>query len=232
VKTVAYVRVSSKAQTHALQVAAIEREAAARGDVVGAWYAETMSGKALARPELAALRDDAQQGRMRRVYVFKLDRLTRSGVADTFKVVDELRRAGVELVAVADNMTIKPGEGDVASDVMLFALGLAAKIERTAINDRIAAARTRIEAEGGRWGRPSRVPRIDLVGILTMREAGKTVRQIAVATKIPRSTVARAIAEYAATSVGLTRAMLSQKVGRIYPVRAPRDPSSKGGATR
>jgi DNA invertase Pin-like site-specific DNA recombinase len=35
----------------------------------------------------------------------------------------------------------------------------AAKMERTAINDRISAARERVEAEGGRWGRPSRVDR-------------------------------------------------------------------------
>ena len=81
--------------------------------------------------------------------MFRLDRLTRSGVADTFKVVDELRKAGVALVSVSDGLTIKATE-DIVSDVMVFTLGLAAKIERrTAINEPISAARTRVEATGG-----------------------------------------------------------------------------------
>ena len=40
----AYVRVSSRAQDHATQRAAIEQAATARGDAIGAWYAEKVSG--------------------------------------------------------------------------------------------------------------------------------------------------------------------------------------------
>jgi len=190
----AYVRVSSRAQDHATQRAAIERAAQARGDRIDTWYAEKMSAKTLERPELAKLRASLRMGAPKSVYAFKLDRLCRSGVADTFAVIEELRRAGVTLIVVADNLIIKPGKDDVTSEVLVFALGLAARLERAAINDRIAHARTRIEAEGGRWGRP---PRMDAETIATarkMRIAGRTLRAISVALKIPKSTVAATLA--------------------------------------
>src|SRR2546425_11779516 len=99
-KSAAYIRVSSKAQDHATQRHTIETEAVRRGDVIGEWYAEKQSGKTLARPELDRLRQDAAAGRMGKLYLFKLDRLTRSGVADTFEVIKELREAKVEVVTV------------------------------------------------------------------------------------------------------------------------------------
>ncbi|RKG86243.1 hypothetical protein D7W82_17195 [Corallococcus sp. CA049B] len=41
------------------------------------------------------LRANARGGHVRRLYVFKLDRLTRSGIRDTFEVIEELRGAEV-----------------------------------------------------------------------------------------------------------------------------------------
>jgi len=192
-RVVAYVRVSSRAQDDASQRSAIERAAWASGDLVGAWYAEKKSGKTLDRLELARLRADARAGAVHRLYVFKLDRLVRSGVADAFAVVDELRRAGVTLVAVADNLTIRPDREDTTSEVLVFALGLAAKLERAAINDRIAAARERVAAAGGRWGRASTMGRADVAKARAMRDAGKSIRAIAVALKFPRTVVHRAL---------------------------------------
>ena len=192
--TIAYVRVSSRAQDYASQRAAIERAAAARGDTIVAWYSEKRSAKTLAREELQRLRADARMGVINALYVFKVDRLCRSGVADTFQVIEELRRAGVTIIAVADNITIIPNKDDVTSEVLVFALGLAAKLERAAINDRISAARERIEAEGGRWGRPSRVDADTRERARQMKADGKTVREIARALKVPRSTIARAVA--------------------------------------
>lgn len=184
----AYIRVSSRSQDHALQRDAIER----RGVQIAAWYAEKMSAKTTNRPELKRLLADARAGLLREVWIFKLDRLTRSGVADTFAVVNELRRAGVTLHAVADNVTIKPGE-DVVSDVMIFALGLAAGLERAAINDRIAAARTAQEAAGDPWGRPPRMTPAQRETASRMASEGRTVREISAALGVPRSTVGRCL---------------------------------------
>ena len=81
---------------HATQRAAIERAAAARGDAIHTWYAEKKSAKTMNRPELTRLRADARAGDLKKLFVFRLDRLTRSGIRDTFELVEELRAHGVE----------------------------------------------------------------------------------------------------------------------------------------
>jgi hypothetical protein len=54
--------------------------------------------------------------------------------------------------------------------------------------------RERIEAEGRRWGRPRRVDGPTRARALAMRAEGRSVRAIAVALKVPRATIARALA--------------------------------------
>lgn len=189
--TVAYVRVSSEAQDLATQ-----RDAIGRRATPSEWYAEKRSGKTTDRPELKRLMADVRAGKIKEVYVFRLDRLTRTGVADTFKIVDEMRRCGVTLFSVGDNVTIRPGE-DITSDVLVFALGLAAKLEMTARNDRVAAARTRMQAAGQPWGRPPRLTPAEIATARRMAADGDSVRVIAAALGAPRSTVARAIARAA-----------------------------------
>jgi putative DNA-invertase from lambdoid prophage Rac len=184
-----YCRVSSKAQDFATQRNAIDRAATARGDAITTWRSEKRSGKLLARPELDQLRADARAGHIRRLYVYRLDRLTRSGIADTLQVVEELRRHGCEVVSVADGFDLT----SAAAEIILAVVSWAAKMERLAINERIAAARERVEAEGGKWGRPSRFSDEDRAKVLALHREGRSIRDIAVAVKVPKSTVARAL---------------------------------------
>lgn len=187
----AYVRVSSKTQDHASQRAAIERAAVGRGDRIGVWYSEKQSAKTIVRTELASVRRDARAGKISRLYVFRLDRLARSGIRDTFEVVEELRSHGVDLVSVADGFDLN----GPAAEVVLAVMAWAAKMERLAINERIAAARDRLAAEGRRWGRPPRLSAREVSVILADQRAGKTVREIAQARKVPRSTVGRVLSQ-------------------------------------
>jgi DNA invertase Pin-like site-specific DNA recombinase len=189
----AYVRVSSRAQDVTTQRTAIERAAAARGDLIAEWYSEKRSGKTLARPELNRLRQAVARCEVSRVYVFRLDRLARSGIRDTFEVVDELRAAGVELVSVADGFALT----GPAAEVVLAVMAWAAKMERLAINERVAAARDRLEAEGRSWGRPPRLTEGQRERVASLRAEGRTVREIAVALKLPRSTVGRCLSQNA-----------------------------------
>lgn len=186
----AYIRVSSRAQDHATQRDAIERAAKNRGEKVGRWFAEKRTAKTMARPELAELRRVAATGEVRKLYVFRLDRLARSGIRDTLELVHELKGLGVELVTVADGFDVSGPAWEIIAAVMAWA----AQMERLATNERISAARDRIEAEGGRWGRPRRLSDGEIVEIEAWKEKGLTVREIARNLKIPRSTVARALA--------------------------------------
>lgn len=184
----AYVRVSSKNQTHDTQRAAIERAAAARGDTITDWRAEKLSGKTLDRPELARLRADARAGKVGRLYLYRLDRLTRSGIRDTFEVVEELRRHGVELVTIADGFDLQ----GPAADVVLAVMAWSSQMERLAINERISDARERLREEGRPWGRPSRLGPLELERVRQLRAEGRSLRQVAIAVKVPLATVARA----------------------------------------
>lgn len=214
----AYLRVSSKAQDHATQRATIERAAAGRGDTVIEWYSEKRGGGRLRRPELDRFREDIRQGRWKRVYTFKLDRLTRTGVRDTFEVTDQITtRDGCELVAPVDNLHLRPGVQDIFTEVMLFALGLAARLERASINDRIAEARERVEGEGGRWGRPAGVGLEALAKARALRAAGRSVRSVAMALGIKKSALQRA---------------LSRKDGVPEPTATPHPGAAREGAAR
>ena len=194
----AYLRVSSRAQDAASQRSAIDRAAAARGDTISVWYSEKRSGKTLARPELDHVRAEARAGALRRVYIYRLDRLTRSGIRDTLDVLEELRANGCDLVTVADGFDLSGPYAEVIIAVMSWA----AQMERLAINERISAARDRLEAEGRAWGRPARVTGLKLEQARAMRAEGRSIREIAVAMKVPRSTVGRALSQKGGSAGG------------------------------
>lgn len=175
------------------QKVAIARCAEARGDDGAAfrWFVESRSATTLARPELAALRAAVRAGDVRRVYVFRVDRLTRTGIRDTLALVEEFRGAGAELVSVADGFDLT----GPASDIVLAVMAWAAQMERAALGERISAARERVAAAGGAWGRPLRVSEAKRAKILELAQRDRTVRSIAQAVGVPKSTVARVLSQ-------------------------------------
>ena len=188
----AYLRVSTHQQDWKLQRDAIGRASKARGDRIppALWFEEKKSGGSLDRPALARLREAVRGGEVGRIYVFKIDRLNRSGIRDTLNLVEEFRRGGAELVTIADGFDLS----GPAPEVVLAVMAWAAQMERSAIGDRIRAARARVEASGGRWGRPRRIDPATLEEARTRARRGESLRAIAVAMKIPRSTLADALA--------------------------------------
>ncbi len=202
-KAAAYVRVSSRSQDAGSQRAALELAARARGDTIGDWFVEKQSGRTLARPILDSVRELARRGHIRKLFVFRLDRLTRSGIRDALTVVHELRGAGCELVTVADGFEL----GGPASDVVLAVMAWAAQWERDALGERIAAARARAET----WGRPRAAGPADVRRVLELaagtgrqleleqvafgQGGALSQRQIASVTGLSRATVAAILAE-------------------------------------
>lgn len=187
----AYIRVSSRGQSLESQSAAIQQAAAARGETIGKWYSEKLTGSTICRPALDEVRRDAKLGAIRKLYCFRIDRLTRSGIRDTLGLVEELRGHGCQLATVADGFSLE-GPG---SEIVLAVLAWAAQMERAALGERISAARSRIEAAGGRWGRPRRVDPGTLQVAKAMRLTKCTLREISVALKIPLSTLSDALSE-------------------------------------
>lgn len=182
----AYVRVSTPSQGHGLQVDDIRRAARARGDRVTRWFSEKVGAETLARPKLAELRAAIRSGEVTRLYVWRVDRLLRSGMRDALLLLDEFRNAGCTIISVTDPF---PLDGP-ASDVIFAFVAWLAEQDRKAIRERVAAARARARARGEPWGRPRRV-----VDVARARELRKTrsLREVAVALKVPRATLARAL---------------------------------------
>jgi DNA invertase Pin-like site-specific DNA recombinase len=207
----AYVRVSSQSQNHASQRAAIEQAARARGDRVRRWFSEKASGRTLDRPALAELVAAARRGRVRKLYVFRVDRLSRSGIRSTLGLLETLRGAGCKVVSVADGFDLDGPAGDV----VLAVIAWAAKMERDALGERIRAARARVEAKGGAWGRPRRA--FNVARAHELKRSGRSVRYIAAALKVPRSTLAIA---------------LSRKPTPKTPAPASRKTNGQRGASR
>jgi hypothetical protein len=85
------------------------------------------------------------------------------------------------------------------AEVIIAATAWAAKMERLAMAERVSAARERVEAEGGAWGRPSKVTAADRATALRMRSGGATVRGIAQALGLKRSVVGRLVKSAAAS---------------------------------
>lgn len=181
----AYLRVSSRSQDAASQRDAITRCARARGDRIERWFSEKRSASTMDRPVLGELRELARRGDVRVLYVFRLDRLGRSGIRDTLGLLHELRGVGCRVVNVADGFDLEGPLAEVITAVMAWA----AQMERLALGERIAAARVRVEAAGGSWGRPARAGAELAERVIRMRRT-KTIREISIALKIPRSTVA------------------------------------------
>lgn len=180
----AYIRVSSKSQNLQMQRQAITHLAKARGDRIARWYSEKTPGVNL-RPELSRLKEDVRQARVEKVYVFKLDRLSRGTLLEVLNIVHEFRRCGCKLETVCDGFSL---DGP-ASDVILAVFAWGAEMERENIRQRMKHARIALEAAGGRWGRPRKVGAADVAKMQTLRKKGRTIRSIAMALKIPRTTV-------------------------------------------
>jgi DNA invertase Pin-like site-specific DNA recombinase len=187
----AYLRVSSKSQDVATQRHAIERAAATRGQTVARWFADVLGGAKTIRPKLAALVTAARGGEISTLYVYRLDRLSRAGIRDTLTTLETLRAAGVEVRTIADGFDLN----GPAAEVVVAVLAWAAQMERAAIGERIASARQRVEAAGKHWGRPRKLNDRRVAEIHQLAAEGRSLRQIAMAVKVPRSTVGHCLAK-------------------------------------
>lgn len=180
----AYIRVSSKSQKLTLQREAIKRVAKARGEEIHRWYAEKVSTQNH-RPELDQLKEHARQGLIAKLYIYKLDRLTRGTICEAMNVLEELKANGCRVETVADGFSML----GPAQDIVAAVLAWAANWEREAIRERVTSAREAREAKGLSWGRPRHVTPELAERIAIMRSKGYSLRKIAERINLPVSTV-------------------------------------------
>jgi DNA invertase Pin-like site-specific DNA recombinase len=186
-----YIRVSSPSQDYAYQRHAIDAAARARGERVDEWFADVATGATLRRPELQRLEAALDAGGVRRVWVWRLDRLTRSGISDTLGAVDRIRRAGADLVSVADQAAL---DGGPVGDLVLAVFAWAAQLERTKIRENLDAARERMKRDGRGWGRPPHAQQLR-DAVAAAKSQGMSCREIARQLKVSKTWVHRVLKE-------------------------------------
>jgi DNA invertase Pin-like site-specific DNA recombinase len=196
-----YARVSTEDQHCDMQLRELREYCARRKWSVAVEYVDRgWSGVKVSRPELNRCMAAARLKKFDCILVWKLDRWGRS-LAHCVESIQELRSLGVRWIAATQNLDTD--ESSPMSRAMLGMMAVFAEFERELIRERVTAGlrsykRAQDAGEIGQArhshsgkdlaiGRPRRV--FDRAKAERLRKAGKSIRQIAAAMKLPKSTV-------------------------------------------
>ena len=194
-----YVRVSTEGQDPSNQRPELEAMAHARGHELVAVYEETQSA-AKHRPIFERMLEDARRARFQVLFVWALDRFGRSMLENVRQVL-ELDRIGVKLVS-AREAWLEAGGNDEVRKLLLAIFSWVAEQERIRLGERTRAGLERARQKGKTLGRPRRVTPEQLEAARRMAADGRSGREMAVALKVPRRTLLRALDEAPAQKGG------------------------------
>jgi DNA invertase Pin-like site-specific DNA recombinase len=174
-----YARVSTSDQTLASQTDALEAVGAAR------IFAETVSGAARARPELARLLDHLRPGDV--VTVTKYDRLARS-LRDLLDIVAAIEAKGAGFRSLAEDIdTTTP-----AGRLIFHVFASIAQFERERISERTKEGLEAARKRGRVGGRPPALTPDQRAEVRRMRDAdGRSIPEIARLFRVSPQTVRR-----------------------------------------
>ena len=99
-----------------------------------------LSGGTLDRPALQALLAAIDEGRVDRIVVYKIDRLTRS-LADFAKIVDRLDAASASFVSVTQSFNTATSMGRLTLNMLLSFAQFEREVTAERIRDKIAASK-------------------------------------------------------------------------------------------
>lgn len=142
-----YIRVSTEEQNTENQKRAILEKY-----TIDKWVEETKSGTVhYKKRNLGELIDALHKGDT--VIITELSRLGRS-LTMIFNIISELKEKGVRCIAIKNNFDLNPeNKNDIVAQVLVFAFGLSAQIERELISERTKQGLEVARAKGKRIGR-------------------------------------------------------------------------------
>ena len=189
-----YLRVSSVDQHPETQLLDLRQMAAQRGFAVVQEYTDRISGAKARRPGLDQLMADARRGKFDVILIWAFDRLARS-VVHFLQVLDELTRLGIEFISFRENIDT----GGPLGRAILVIVAAISELERSLIAERVRSGMRRARLEGRHIGRQPL--ELDREAILQERRRGLSLRRIAQAHSVSRTTVHRVLREQASTAV-------------------------------
>jgi DNA invertase Pin-like site-specific DNA recombinase len=93
--------------------------------------------------------------------IFELSRLGRGSMNDLERIRVKVSEKGATIHAIIQNLIIRPDGSDISTKAIVFALELAAQLERQMISDRTKNALQARKAKGLPMGRPAGVSKLD-----------------------------------------------------------------------
>ncbi|HDG1752715.1 TPA: recombinase family protein [Staphylococcus aureus] len=143
-----YIRVSTERQVEGYsiegQITQIEQYCRFNGyELVDIYADRGISGKSMNRPELQRMLNDAKNGKLDCVMVYKTNRLARN-TSDLLTIVEELHRQNVEFFSLSERMEVKNSTGKL----MLQILASFSEFERNTILENIYTVQRQRALEG------------------------------------------------------------------------------------
>jgi len=145
-----YIRVSTQDQAqHGFSLDAqedsLQNYAKALGyEIFKIYRDEGKSAKDLNRPEMINLLRDAQERKFQAIFIYKLDRFSRS-LKDLILTIDKLKEWGIDFISLQDKIETASASGKL----MFQIIGAFAEFERNIIGDRTKFGMERKAKEGG-----------------------------------------------------------------------------------
>ncbi|AWI43320.1 recombinase RecB [Staphylococcus nepalensis] len=144
----AYIRVSTERQVEGYsvdgQITQIEQFCQFNGyDLVDIYADRGISGKSMNRPALQRMLQDAKNGKLDCVIVYKINRLARN-TSNLLTIVEELHRQNVEFFSLSERMEVKNSTGKL----LLNILASFSEFERNTILDNIYTGQHQRALEG------------------------------------------------------------------------------------
>lgn len=188
-KCAIYARVSTADQDSAAQLLDLRRYCKRSNWEISAEYVDAgKSGATLDRPAFRDMMAAASRREFDVLLFWRLDRITRTGIADTLNTLHTLSGYGLDFHSYNEPLFRSDGP---MRDLLISIHATFAQIERTVLIERTHAGIARARSQGKRIGRPPRLT--DAGRIAEMVSAGKSAGIIAKTLHISKATAARRI---------------------------------------
>jgi DNA invertase Pin-like site-specific DNA recombinase len=188
-----YARVSTKrtkgVQDPEVQLLQLRDFAATQNWKIVAEFIDDESGAKSNRPEFKRMLEAASKRQFDILLFWSLDRFSREGIIPVLTNLKRLTDYGVKYRSLQEPYIDTTHEwGDL---IAAFAAKLA-ELERKRITARVVAGLEKARADGKKLGRPPLV--VDRSKVWSLRDAGRSIREIASMLRLSHGTVQRAIA--------------------------------------
>ena len=144
-----YIRVSSQKQSVEHQEYEIKQYALRKGIKIDSWIEETISSrKALKHRKLGQLLDELQENDV--IIACEISRLGRS-LLEVMGILETCLAKNCQIITIKEGFHLG---NDIQSQVLAFAFGLSAQIERNLISQRTKMSLDNLKSSGKKLGRP------------------------------------------------------------------------------